>query len=132
LLYCFFFSSRRRHTRFSRDWSSDVCSSDLASTARSATRSRSREFGFPEADLSSTIAPTQVVTLPGSGGLRVLSRAAPLEVTQTLWTAGCECTVSPVGTGGLAACLEAPSGPELENGPVTPRSRGSFRAWRHR
>src|SRR2546429_1626584 len=29
-LYCiFFFSSRRRHTRCSRDWSSDVCSSDL-------------------------------------------------------------------------------------------------------
>src|SRR5690606_41043663 len=26
----FFFSSRRRHTRFSRDWGSDVCSSDLA------------------------------------------------------------------------------------------------------
>src|SRR5690606_40010886 len=25
----FFFSSRSRHTRFSRDWSSDVCSSDL-------------------------------------------------------------------------------------------------------
>src|SRR5690606_10706983 len=25
----FFFCSRRRHTRFSRDWSSDVCSSDL-------------------------------------------------------------------------------------------------------
>src|SRR5690606_40374461 len=25
----FFFSSRRRYTRFSRDWSSDVCSSDL-------------------------------------------------------------------------------------------------------
>src|SRR5690606_39537571 len=25
----FFFSGRRRHTRFSRDWSSDVCSSDL-------------------------------------------------------------------------------------------------------
>src|SRR2546422_1922855 len=29
-MYCFFFfSSRRRHTRCSRDWSSDVCSSDL-------------------------------------------------------------------------------------------------------
>ena len=25
----FFFSSRRRHTRLRRDWSSDVCSSDL-------------------------------------------------------------------------------------------------------
>src|SRR2546422_8328903 len=27
---CFFFSSRRRHTRCSRHWSSDVCSSDLS------------------------------------------------------------------------------------------------------
>src|SRR6266700_5334627 len=27
--FLFFFSSRRRHTRFSRYWSSDVCSSDL-------------------------------------------------------------------------------------------------------
>src|SRR5690606_40134982 len=30
----FFFSSRRRHTRFSRDWSSDVCSSDLQQQGR--------------------------------------------------------------------------------------------------
>src|SRR3989475_10418630 len=29
LFVCFFFSSRRRHTRFDCDWSSDVCSSDL-------------------------------------------------------------------------------------------------------
>src|SRR3712207_7677201 len=28
-LCLFFFSSRRRHTRYWRDWSSDVCSSDL-------------------------------------------------------------------------------------------------------
>src|SRR2546430_7542829 len=28
-LHFFFFSSRRRHTRFDCDWSSDVCSSDL-------------------------------------------------------------------------------------------------------
>src|SRR5438105_15920457 len=28
-MFCFFFSSRRRHTRSTRDWSSDVCSSDL-------------------------------------------------------------------------------------------------------
>src|SRR5215813_14744562 len=31
-LVFFFFSSRRRHTRCGRDWSSDVCSSDLAGT----------------------------------------------------------------------------------------------------
>src|SRR5256886_15897987 len=29
-MFFFFFSSRRRHTRFDCDWSSDVCSSDLA------------------------------------------------------------------------------------------------------
>src|SRR5437762_13234713 len=28
-MFCFFFSSRRRHTRYIGDWSSDVCSSDL-------------------------------------------------------------------------------------------------------
>src|SRR2546430_7623107 len=30
MIFIFFFSSRRRHTRFDCDWSSDVCSSDLA------------------------------------------------------------------------------------------------------
>src|SRR3989442_5258614 len=32
LVHSFFFSSRRRHTRCGRDWSSDVCSSDLHDT----------------------------------------------------------------------------------------------------
>src|SRR2546429_4038278 len=35
-LFFFFFSSRRRHTRCSRDWSSDVCSSDLTTRFRAA------------------------------------------------------------------------------------------------
>src|SRR5690554_8068885 len=35
--YCFFFSSRRRHTRCGRDWSSDVCSSDLLVDSLDAT-----------------------------------------------------------------------------------------------
>src|SRR5690349_22529830 len=37
-LLFFFFSSRRRHTRSLRDWSSDVCSSDLALAASEAGR----------------------------------------------------------------------------------------------
>src|SRR3712207_9156811 len=37
----FFFSSRRRHTRYWRDWSSDVCSSDLD---RAAALERHMEF----------------------------------------------------------------------------------------
>src|SRR5437764_14358300 len=32
-LFVFFFSSRRRHTRYIGDWSSDVCSSDLSEAA---------------------------------------------------------------------------------------------------
>src|SRR6266567_7799104 len=38
-IFFFFFSSRRRHTRFDCDWSSDVCSSDLASPPRRSTGS---------------------------------------------------------------------------------------------
>src|SRR5207253_6727763 len=34
--FLFFFSSRRRHTRWPRDWSSDVCSSDLSFLPRLA------------------------------------------------------------------------------------------------
>src|SRR6266513_4384824 len=36
----FFFSSRRRHTRSKRDWSSDVCSSDLADIERTHSSGR--------------------------------------------------------------------------------------------
>src|SRR5437762_14166675 len=38
LLVYFFFSSRRRHTRYIGDWSSDVCSSDLADRIASAAK----------------------------------------------------------------------------------------------
>src|SRR5437660_9116407 len=40
--FFFFFSSRRRHTRWPRDWSSDVCSSDLNSSIASRQRTRKR------------------------------------------------------------------------------------------
>src|SRR5690625_3397861 len=36
MLFLFFFSSRRRHTRWPCDWSSDVCSSDLVACSPSA------------------------------------------------------------------------------------------------
>src|SRR2546422_7805657 len=41
VFFVFFFSSRRRHTRCSRDWSSDVCSSDLNVTV---ARLRGEEY----------------------------------------------------------------------------------------
>src|SRR3712207_8519977 len=53
-LFCFFFSSRRRHTRYWRDWSSDVCSSDLFILANNfmsivpfAQISPNSRFAFP-------------------------------------------------------------------------------------
>src|SRR2546429_39731 len=41
----FFFSSRRRHTRCSRDWSSDVCSSDLGQTSSFTYQGRLTDGG---------------------------------------------------------------------------------------
>src|SRR5437763_8165371 len=47
---CFFFSSRRRHTRYIGDWSSDVCSSDLGTGAAV----RARGFTLPAAGKTGT------------------------------------------------------------------------------
>src|SRR5690606_40656066 len=41
-------SSRRRHTRFSRDWSSDVCSSDLLAVLNTADQLRESLAGAAE------------------------------------------------------------------------------------
>ena len=45
-LLFFFFSSRRRHTRYWRDWSSDVCSSDLTTFSVTLISSLKFEMGL--------------------------------------------------------------------------------------
>src|SRR5690348_6426647 len=45
---CFFFSSRRRHTRWTGDWSSDVCSSDLSLRAARRPGSCSARAAFAD------------------------------------------------------------------------------------
>src|SRR5207245_6719185 len=71
----FFFSSRRRHTRCYRDWSSDVCSSDLLD----AEEDLHAVVGHVEApdhqELPLTPAPGQQRLRPGSR-----RRAGPLDV----------------------------------------------------
>src|SRR5438105_1805009 len=47
----FFFSSRRRHTRSTRDWSSDVCSSDLHAAQYVALRALGEPDALPTGDL---------------------------------------------------------------------------------
>src|SRR6267143_3124402 len=46
LRYVFFFSSRRRHTRWNCDWSSDVCSSDLGRAYRKSSEIAGRMGPF--------------------------------------------------------------------------------------
>src|SRR5260370_4892662 len=75
LLNFFFFSSRRRHTRFKCDWSSDVCSSDLEVVERGmaegklrAPTSRRRWRGnpaLPEWVIATGRLPAEPATLPG-------------------------------------------------------------------
>src|SRR6266481_6145030 len=60
--HCFFFSSRRRHTRWNCDWSSDVCSSDLGEHV-----GRSLFFGFGKTKRGFVLAknPISFVGVPG-------------------------------------------------------------------
>src|SRR5438874_8184370 len=66
----FFFSSRRRHTRSLRDWSSDVCSSDLAKLAN-LLRKQGRHPLLVAADVHRPAAIDQLVALGKQLGLPV-------------------------------------------------------------
>src|SRR5699024_11390107 len=68
--FIFFFSSRRRHTRSKRDWSSDVCSSDLAD-GHGDDRRGDRVGGAVD-DAGEHIAPGRVGAEPvvAAGGLQ--------------------------------------------------------------
>src|SRR5699024_5130915 len=74
LIFCFFFSSRRRHTRSKRDWSSDVCSSDLYGTGFRASASRTPSRSSPRTPRSSPDTPA------GSGSDGPATRGASLPV----------------------------------------------------
>src|SRR5207253_10158877 len=67
--FFFFFSSRRRHTRWPRDWSSDVCSSDLPDSGQACTPTGSQ--------------PTTIDCRPNLGGFQ-----APLPINITPLTTG--------------------------------------------
>src|SRR2546429_3216988 len=64
----FFFSSRRRHTRCSRDWSSDVCSSDLRDPGGPNSKGPLR-FCPPEPRISPSRAVSRSQSLDYPGGL---------------------------------------------------------------
>src|SRR5690606_40722449 len=73
---CFFVSGRRRHTRFSRDWSSDVCSSDLGQ------HRPAREGGVGQARLrlAHAVAVDEVVEAPPEAGVEDLGEVVRRDV----------------------------------------------------
>src|SRR5690554_7575952 len=56
--FFFFFSSRRRHTRCGRDWSSDVCSSDLLINSFLEIKSDSLYITYADNELAAIKKPT--------------------------------------------------------------------------
>src|SRR5207245_8187331 len=64
----FFFSSRRRHTRCYRDWSSDVCSSDLVVLDIAASRDRRPTFLATIRRVAAELS----IPLTAGGGIRTL------------------------------------------------------------
>src|SRR2546422_11581458 len=96
MFFFFFFSSRRRHTRCSRDWSSDVCSSDLV-TLDSGIRKQVVKVGLPREEHHQTSDLEQLAAAlgvtPADVGLAVLQglpgalRDDPAGVTVTTFAA---------------------------------------------
>src|SRR5699024_11794887 len=88
----FVFSSRRRHTRSKRDWSSDVCSSDLAICWRPAADSSSRP---------SLLIPELRMKAPGTA-----RRSAVLIFTNVLLLQVCPVVCPYASKIGRASCRE--------------------------
>src|SRR5699024_6588306 len=81
-LFDFFFSSRRRHTRSKRDWSSDVCSSDLRLAGlRVITIGAGQQASANEAAIS-------LDALPAADARALRKRLLTAEVRQAIAEAG--------------------------------------------
>src|SRR5690349_23103240 len=77
LFFFFFFSSRRRHTRSLRDWSSDVCSSDLQMPQPGGVKVTPPAVQVP--DQTQMIQSDQVSTQPNPLSQILASANLPLE-----------------------------------------------------
>src|SRR5699024_2102129 len=122
----FFFSSRRRHTRSKRDWSSDVCSSDLAHGGRLPGRTAHRHRGLIGGRGRGRGDPAGL----GRGGIRARG-PAPARFSPALSAA-----LPPALSAALSATLlPAPSpGPFSRSSPRTvlsPRCRAASRKQLH-
>src|SRR3712207_8032320 len=124
LFYAFFFSSRRRHTRYWRDWSPDVCSSDL------------RFEGYTPVELTGRVEFPQIGVLPymltlAGHGFYWFELAKPQEEPEPVVEDAGE-TSSPVADSLLAAGVvsdaeQIPGGSDTRTGDDVPSSTGGTR-----
>src|SRR5256886_7110816 len=82
----FFFSSRRRHTRFDCDWSSDVCSSDLGDVVLGLVEAVAVELVHEVATLGADADPAKAVLEPGA---EVAGELGPRAVGAEIGRASC-------------------------------------------
>src|SRR2546421_8116896 len=114
IFFFFFFSSRRRHTRSDRDWSSDVCSSDLAACGTGALKTDGRRLR-----MSST-----VYVPRDAGALSLGAGEVAQAISREASARGLELRLVRNGSRGaywLEPLVEvATAGGRLAYGPVTP------------
>src|SRR5260370_11589171 len=102
----FFFSSRRRHTRFKCDWSSDVCSSDLNQADSEAISEQMSMAGFVQRDFGEIadvyIVNTCTVTHLGDRSSRqMISQARRRHPEALLVVTGCYAAINPQAVAAL-------------------------------
>src|SRR3989454_277906 len=100
LFIYFFFSSRRRHTRLQGDWSSDVCSSDLSTTATTASSVAGSPYPITVVNAGTLSAANYDFPLANfvNGGLTINKRDATWTTTDSSKTYG-DADPSPLTTG---------------------------------
>src|SRR2546421_2868257 len=114
-LFFFFFSSRRRHTRSDRDWSSDVCSSDLVDRLVNRERVTAGTGSAHTLTIDQAINTTPTVTNTAGGKVFLTAADAitSTAVTGTITTTGSLSAVAGAGTaggGGVGAPCRAQRG----------------------
>src|SRR5476651_1536021 len=80
ITFFFFFSSRRRHTRYWRDWSSDVCSSDLTTITHALEISCNTAFGWLGLNLGGEALRAQAAKFGFGDSIRIPMRVTPSQV----------------------------------------------------
>src|SRR5256886_7447496 len=106
-VFIFFFSSKRRHTRFDCDWSSDVCSSDLVTTmARNGTDFGIRVSGLGDPWFTGPAETPQGLFFPGYGPADANPDIGDSAITETAGLGGFAMAAAPAivqFVGGTAA-----------------------------